>query len=151
MPTAVERIQELTTKIAAAKLENAKFLASLEDDTLPGGSWTKSLKDNCFTTWSATSAKPTSWPSGIKVPASDCSSVWDIISTRRTKIATNNIDIAAWQGEIDELRKDPSVITDLEDAENRRTIYRYLTYAGIAVVIILVLVFVYVKWLRKYF
>lgn len=150
MPTAVERIQELSELIAAAKLENAKFIASLEDDTQPGGSWKTSLRNNCKVTWAPTLAKPSTWPGAIIAPA-DCSNVWDIIASRTAKMGTNNINIAGWQAEIDSLKQDPSVVNELADAENRRDIWRYVTYAGIAVVIIGLLVFVYVKWLRKFF
>lgn len=148
MPTTVEIIQDLSEKIAAAKIENAKFIASLEDDTLPGGSWKSSLTKNCGVTWTPTLKKPTTWP---KTPpgGANCSDIWDIIASRTAKIAANNISIVAWQAQIDSLLKDPNVQIEIEKAETRNKIYRILTYAGIAVAITLLGIWVWRKFIRK--
>lgn len=146
MATSTERINELNKLIEAAKAENIQLDLSINGSNQAGGNWKESLQKNCGVTWETNKKSPPCSTTFKCTGVVDCPSIWDLITTRTNKIATNLIDIGKWQGEVNALLKDPNFQKDFEDAEARRKNLRL--YAIVGAVIILAIAGVYIY--RRY-
>lgn len=146
MPT-INDINDLNLKIAAAKTERDALANSI--DPTKSDSWWVSLQNNCGATWKPNTSSPACSSTFKCTGLVDCPAIWNLITSRKQKIAELDGNITAWQGQVDALSQDPSIQQQLKDQEANRRIRIALVVVAISVAVIGGAIWVWKKYFKK--
>lgn len=135
--TAQEKINELQGKISTSTTLISEFNAALKG---PTGwiqyklDWCKSLENNPYHT---------------QQNVDNCNEGTKKVQYYEARIVQEEANIVLWNGEIDALQKDPTIIIAMNEAEDDAKWKKILRYTLLAIIIISALGFIWWKWIRK--
>lgn len=114
----LDEVKALQLKIATAKAERDALAKSI--DPTDKNSWWVSLQNNCGVTWQPNKSSPACSPTFKCTGLVDCPTIWNLITSRKQKIAEDDANILLWQGQVDALLKSPDIQQSLIDQEKNR-------------------------------
>lgn len=148
MPT-LSTYEDLVSKIAKAKAERDKLYGSIYDPNWVGGSWMQASVNECGKAYKASEPKGSSYYpvySDSVAKQIKCNYVIDLINDRIKLINKLDLDITAWQTELNGLLKDPKLVQDLKDQEKNRQLKNGIIIAVVVVILIIVGIVLYRKY-----
>lgn len=148
MPTALEQIGLLQDKI----INSENLIKEFENSSnLPNG-WLAYAKTNC-------NVDPTPYINKSKplfelsFQSKACRDGVNAVIYNNTRIASEKSNIIMWKGQIELLRKDPSVVIAINDAaaeeEAKNKKNRILLYGGLILAALGIIAYFLYKWIRK--